>query len=537
MKNWFRKILKSKLIKIVVLVAVVGIAVFLVRANDSESEQVYIVGEHTVEQVVLLSGSVRAVGQVDLSFDAVGKVATTTVSQGDDVTKGQVLAKLDYTILEADLLQAQGKVQSAQSGVSWAEASVQKAESNLALVQAQNRGTDSSIAAAETALENTIKEQATLVKNAYSDLLNNDLTAYPVDNHKNVTAPVVSGNYTKETTGEYILDFYNSGGSTGYSVKTSGLSGITVSFDDFGIPAPLGNEGLYLTLPASAEGESYGNTDWVIPVPNTRSTTYQTKLGAYNKALQTQSLAVSSAQSNFDTLIVQQESGSGIAITTAQEQQAAAALQEAKANLDQALGTLAQAQAGVAKVQAQIENNIIRAPFDGTVARFDFELGQSVGIGQTGVTVVTDGDYELAMSIPEIDVAKVATGDMAEIILDAYGTDTVWEGKLTEIELIETEIDGVPSYASVITVLEPDERIKIGMNARARIMVNEKKGVLAVPASYLIKNGDVSTVMVKKNERQIIEQVVGTGLQGTDYFVEITEGINKGDTIVAPSKK
>lgn len=537
MNNWFGKFFGSTLLKVLVFIAVVGIAVFLVRANNAKPEQVHVVSEHTVEQVVLLSGAVRAVGQVDLSFDAVGKVATTTVSQGDVVEEGQVLAKLDYKILEADLLQAQGKVQSAQSSVSLARASVQKAEANLSLVQAQNRGTDSSVAAAETFLANTISEQETLVKNTYSDLLNNDLTAYPADNHRNVTAPVVSGNYAKETTGEYVLDFYNSGGSTGYSVKTSGLSGVTVSFDDFGIPAPLGNEGLYLTLPASAEGESYGNTDWVIPVPNTRSTTYQTKLGAYNKALQTQSVAVSNAQTNLDTLIAQQENGGNIAITTAQEQQATAALQEAKANLDQALGTLAQAQAGVVRVQAQIENNIIRAPFGGTVARFDFELGQSVGIGQTGITVVTDGDYELVMSIPEIDVAKVKVGNVSEIILDAYGTDVVWSGILSEIELVETEIDGVPSYASVITVLEPDERIKIGMNARARIVVDEKAGVIAVPSYYVDTKNNVSTVLVKVNERRTEERIIDTGLVGTDYFVEITEGLVGGETLIAPTSK
>lgn len=537
MNNQLVKFFEGNLLKIVIFIAVVGVIVFLVRANNSESEQVHVVGEHTVEQVVLLSGSVRAVGQVDLSFDAVGKVATTAVSQGDIVTEGQILAELDYQILEADLLQAQGKVQSAQSSVSLARASVQKAEANLALVQAQNRGTDSSIAAAETVLANTISEQATLVKNAYSDLLNNDLAAYPVDSNRNVTAPVVSGNYTEEITGDYILDFYNSGGSTGYSVKTSGLTGITVSFDDFGIPAPLGNEGLYLTLAPSAEGESYGNTDWVIPIPNIRSVTYQTKLGAYNKALQTQSVAVSNAQTNLDTLVAQQENGSGIAITTAQEQQAAATLQEAKANLDQVSGLLSQAQAGVVKVQAQIENNIIRAPFDGTIARFDLKVGQSVGLGQSGITVITDGDYELVMSIPEIDVAKVKVGDVGEIILDAYGTSVGWSGVLSEIELVETKIDGVPSYSSVITITDPDERIKIGMNARARIVVDEKVGVIAVPSYYVNTKNNVSTVLVKVNERQTEERLINTGLVGTDYFMEVTEGLVKGETLIAPAGK
>ncbi len=522
---------------LLVIIAVIFSIFFFVRENNLDSQNTYVVGEHTVEKAVLLSGSVKATSQVNLSFDAVGKVSTTTVSQGDQVVEGQILAELDHSVLKADLLQAQGKVRSAQANVSLVEASVQKAKANLSLIQAQNRGTDSSVASAETVLRNTINEQETLVQNAYSDLLNNDLTAYPVDNYKSVTAPIVSGNYTGENNGEYVLDFYNSGGSTGYSVRVNGLENETISFDDFGMPSSLGTSGLYLTLPESGESEAYGNTDWVVPVPNKRSTTYQTKLGAYNKALQTQSLAVGNAQVNLDNLIAQQENGTGIAITTAQEQQALAALQEANANLNQSIGALAQAEAGVARIGAQIENSLIRAPFSGVIARFDYEVGESVSLGQDGVTIITDGAYELEMSIPEIDVARVAVGDEAEIILDAYGKDIVWKGVLTEIELVETEIDGVPSYSSVITIVEPDERIKIGMNARARIVVDKKTDVIAIPASYVTTVDNTSTVMLLENKNEIVEKIVSTGIKGTDSFVEIAEGLAVGDRVLAPTKK
>ena len=530
-------IFKSKWTKGLLAVLIAAIAIYFILKNNASPEQVYVVGEHDVEQVVLLSGSVKAVGQVSLSFDAAGKVSTTTVFQGALVSQGQILAELDYGTLNADLLQAQGKVQSAQSSLALANASVEKAKANLALVRAQNRGTDSSITAAEISLTNTIEEQATLVRNAYQELLNNDLTAYPVDNYRNIPSPIISGSYSGEETGEYALDFYSSGGGTGYSIRVSGLGKHTVSFDDYGIPSPLGKSGLYITLPESGTGKSYGSTDWIIPVPNTRSTTYQTKLGAYNKALQNQSSAVSNAQSNLDKLLAQQEDGSSIAITVAQEQQAVAALKEAESNRDQFIGALTQAQAGVTKVQSQIEDNIIRAPFDGTIARYSLSVGQTVAPGYSGITIVTDGDYELVMSIPEIDVAKVKVGDATEIILDAYGTDVVWSGVLSEIELVETEIDGVPSYSSIVTISNPDERIKIGMNARARIVVNEKLGVIAVPASYISTKNDTSTVFVKVNDRQIEERVVLTGLTGTDYFVEITDGLVGGEVLISPTNR
>ena len=536
MNKWINKIKNPKLTKILLVALFILVVLLIYIFNNSETEKLHTVKTHTIEEVVLLSGSVRGVSQVDLSFGTAGKIATTTVSQGDYVSKGQILAELNYETLKADLKQAESRVLSAESNVSLAKASVEKAEANLAVAKAQNRGIDSSIAAAKVALENTINEQEVLVKNALSDLLNNDLKAYPIDNYRNVTPPTISGNYISEEKGEYILDFYNSSGKTGFSIRVSGLETSRVSFDDFGIPTTLGDRGLYLTLLAKSEGEQYGNTNWVVPVPNTRSLTYQTKLGSYNKALQTKASAISKAQSNLDILIAQQENKNNSAITTAQEKQAKASLEEANANLNKALSNLNEAKAGVLKIESLIEDNIIRSPFDGTVARFNFKVGQSVGQNQSGITVITNGNYELAMSIPEVDIAKLKVGDKADIILDAYGTDVIWEGAITEIELVETEIDGVPSYASTITILEPDSRIKIGMNARARIVAKEKRDVLAIPTSYLIKNGEIYTVLVKKNKRQTEERIVEVGLRGSDFFVEIVDGIKFGETIIAPVK-
>jgi RND family efflux transporter MFP subunit len=526
---------KTHWIKVLIAVLLIaGVSTFLSR-NETATQYIYTVGVHDVQQVVLLSGQVKAVGQADLSFDAVGRVATTTVQQGDVVQKGDVLAELDYTAAQADLLQAQGTYRSAKSGVSLSQAAVDKARANLSLVQAQNRGIDSSVDEAQKVLDDTVVEQEALVRSAYVDLLNTDLQAYPDDNYQNVPAPIVTGNYSVPQEGSYFLDFYGSGTMTGYSANVTGLAGRTLSFSDFGIPVALGTDGLYVTLPESGRTSTYTNTNWIIPVPNVRSDLYQTKKAAYEKAKQTQALAVSKAESNLNTLLAQRASGQNVSLTTAQEQQAQAALQEAQAGLERAYGTLLQAQASVKKAQAQIEKNIIIAPFDGTVARLEYVVGQSALAGIPGITLITDGDYELEMNIPEIDVAKVVVGDSASIILDAYGPDVSWNGVLEGIDLVETAVDGVPSYVSTVTILEPDERIKIGMNARAKIVVAKQDGVVAIPTSYIINTADTHMVLVKQGERKIEQRVIETGMTGSDYFVEVISGLNPGDELLAPS--
>ena len=99
------------------------------------------------------------------------------------------------------------------------------------------------------------------------------------------------------------------------------------------------------------------------------------------------------------------------------------------------------------------------------------------------MTLVSGDEYELRMNVPEIDIAKIDIGNGAKISLDAYGDTVVWSGKVTEIELTDTEADGVPVYITTITLTEPDKRIRIGMSARARIDIETVSQVVAVPVS------------------------------------------------------
>ena len=76
-----------------------------------------------------ITGEVRAKVQSDLSFQVSGRILERTVSVGDHVAAGQVLAKLDPTEKEADL-------KSSEASLSAAEAVLRQAESNFQRQQA-----------------------------------------------------------------------------------------------------------------------------------------------------------------------------------------------------------------------------------------------------------------------------------------------------------------------------------------------------------------------------------------------------------------
>ena len=69
------------------------------------------------EGVVVGNGRVEAV-QVDISTKIPGRVKEAVVSEGDLVEIGQVVARMEVSQLEAQLMRARADVQSAKSQVS-----------------------------------------------------------------------------------------------------------------------------------------------------------------------------------------------------------------------------------------------------------------------------------------------------------------------------------------------------------------------------------------------------------------------------------
>lgn len=522
---------------IIAVMAIVGGIIGAVLLKDARApEPALLVTERDVTQYVQLSGEVVAADQIELAFASAGKMAAIEVTQGMEVEEGYVLARLESGHLDADLAEAHGSVAAAEATVAVASATLQKAESSLALVQAQNRGIDATVASAHTTLSVTKVEQARLVANAYQELLATDVQAYQLDASRTLTAPVISGSYRTDAPGVYNLELYRSGAESGYSIRYSGLEDGTVSIDDYGLPVALGTRGLFITLPEVGEGEFYSGSEWEVSVPNTRSASYQTKLSAYNKALETQKQAVSQAEANLENLLAQQAVGEQVAITTAQEAQARAVVVEANANLLKTQAMLQQAGAHVARIEAQVADTIITAPFAGAIAKIDGSVGETIGAGVPVMTLVSDGGYELRMNVPEIDIAKIDIGSTAVVTLDAYGETISWPGVVTEIELIETEVDGVPVYVSTITLAESDKRIRVGMNARARIEIQTVPQAVAVPASYILF-AEEGTLLFVQNNQQVEQRAVTLGLRGTDNYFAVVSGLAAGEYIVKPTSE
>lgn len=90
-------------------------------------------GDLTV--TVTATGNLEPRNQVDIGSELSGTIRTVTVDVNDQVKAGQVLAKLDTSRLEAQVLQARSSLASAQARVLQSVAGLKEARANLARLQ------------------------------------------------------------------------------------------------------------------------------------------------------------------------------------------------------------------------------------------------------------------------------------------------------------------------------------------------------------------------------------------------------------------
>ncbi|OIO06925.1 hypothetical protein AUJ27_03350 [Candidatus Falkowbacteria bacterium CG1_02_37_44] len=178
----------------------------------------------------------------------------------------------------------------------------------------------------------------------------------------------------------------------------------------------------------------------------------------------------------------------------------------------------------------KLDDYSIFAPISGIVADIKKEEGEVVTIQESVISIISLGDFQIEVDIPEADVGKVSQQDPAEIILDAF-PDYKFSGKVIKIEPAETIIQGVVYYKVTVGFDEPDERMKSGMTANVDIITETKENVLTVPqGAVLTKN---SQKMVRILEGKDIKEVkVETGIRGSRGEIEILSGLKEGDQVI-----
>lgn len=196
-----------------------------------------------------------------------------------------------------------------------------------------------------------------------------------------------------------------------------------------------------------------------------------------------------------------------------------------RADYDVAINQVYSLQADIGVLQAQIDRSILRAPFSGVIGLRQVSPGAYVTPETILATMQKVNTVKIDFTVPEEYANIIHRGNYVTVHVDAASQQAL----RARVVAIEPQANTTTRNMLVRAVLEngianPGSFVRVTVNAGA-----DKNSVL-VPTSSIIPE-DISKSLVTVKGGKAVFVKVETGVTQASN-VEVTSGINPGDTIV-----
>ena len=264
--------------------------------------------------------------------------------------------------------------------------------------------------------------------------------------------------------------------------------------------------------------------------------------------------SVDSAELQEDIAKAQQDAAEQSADTAKQQQAATenSIAQQIDTLKDNLIGSQIAAQStksqeiAIQSLQDTLADATITAPVSGVVTAVYAEEGQP---GNGLLFVIEDTDaLKITTNIREYDVGSIEVGMPVVIRSDATGDKEI-SGTVTYIAPAAnktengntlTADDSTVEFEAEVQVNDADSGLRIGMNTRLTVLLEERSDVYGVPYDSVVEKADGSEVVYavepsseKEGSYVVTEVPVTTGLE-TDFYIEVSgDGITDGLSIVS----
>lgn len=188
---------------------------------------------------------------------------------------------------------------------------------------------------------------------------------------------------------------------------------------------------------------------------------------------------------------------------------------------------VSQAEGVVALAQFQVDNTILRAPFDGVVAEVYVTTG-SIASPQSPVIKLISRELEVQIEAPENQISYLYNTQPAALKVAAFpGQDFP-----AMIASVAPAADATShTFPVKITPLDEESQLRAGMFAEITVLLEEKTGVTLVPRSAVTTfEGQDVVYVVSADEQTVSRRPVTIGLSDGDRL-EITSGLSAGDVV------
>jgi HlyD family secretion protein len=184
--------------------------------------------------------------------------------------------------------------------------------------------------------------------------------------------------------------------------------------------------------------------------------------------------------------------------------QAVAGVNSGEAQVSDAVAAVAAAAAAVTQAAANLDHTVIHSPIDGIVLSRAVDVGQTVAAAvQAPVlfTIATNLQHlQLEVDVDQADIGGIETGQPVTFEVESY-PDEMFTGRITQVRLqpiagqsapattvasstiapTTTQMATVISYATMIDVDNPGERLRPGMTASVVLRGARRANVVRIP--------------------------------------------------------
>jgi RND family efflux transporter MFP subunit len=219
----------------------------------------------------------------------------------------------------------------------------------------------------------------------------------------------------------------------------------------------------------------------------------------------------------------------------------------AVAQVSSSKASVSSAEAGVRSAQVQVENTIIRAPFDGTVLTKSADVGEVItpfgaAAGSRGalVTLADMSSLEVEADVSESNIEKIFVNQPCEIMLDAI-TEKRYRGFVHKV--VPTADRAKATVLTKVRFEDRDERVLPEMSAKVVFLNKELEKTaenlapkISVPLSAVASRKGKKVAFLLRAESVVEVPLVTGELLGSN--IEVTQGLSVGDKVVLhPSEK
>ncbi len=473
MKNFFKK--TWVIISIIFLVIIILIIVF--SGGKKAGPETIKVTRGDVSEEISATGNVEPISSVDLAFQKSGLIENVNADVGNNVYAGEALMVLDSSDLETQLAKSQ------------ADLATQTANLNKANVDLVNEY-QSAVYILSDAYAKSDDAVRTKTSGLFTGSQNSSfqLTFNSCDNQATIDA----GNLRTQSVTE-LAD---------WQVE---LNNLTATSSPDAVEQALHDAEGHLNIFKKLLERTSDNLNSVCMSGN----------ASYDAARAN----ITTARTNVNTVLTN--------VTT--EEQMISAQKATVASMAAGINSY---QASIDNIKAQIAEMTIYAPISGVVTVQNAKVGEIAPANAVMTSIISGSHFDVEADVAEADIAKVKVGDLADITLDAYGNDVVFQAKVSSVDPAETMIEGVATYKTKFQFIDTDSRIKSGMTANITVYTAESKNVLELPQRAVANDNGQRSVLIDLGNGKSETRNIETGIRGADGNIEITGGLNEGDTVI-----